>query len=384
MTINKLFKDIEEAINRLYGYSSKDVILIHHDDADGLSSGAILYKSLSDAGYNVKLVCIEKLMDQVIRYIHTTFKGKVIFYADIGSPHADVISRYNNSGSLVIILDHHDPSEATDKMVLNINPEFYGLEGEVDASGSVMAYLFSKYLDESNISLSKIALVGAQELPSQDGKLVKLVYEDVDKVGLDIDLKEMFKILQILGPVGYYEDGPKLGVKACLEGLTQDVMDKYRLLEERRRNANRRMLAILYRYGLRRGRYIQWFDSYNIYKGMGTKVIGSFCSYLSYQKRLVDQGKYIVGFMELPNIIPGLMELDGRWIKVSMRAPEKLRRLIELGEYPGIVDVLVDASEKVGGVGDGHKYAASAVIPYENRDSFLRKLDDAISMSLNK
>ena len=384
MTINKLFKDIEEAINRLYSYPSKDVILIHHDDADGLSSGAILYKSLSDAGYNVKLVCIEKLMDQVIRYIHTTFKGKVIFYADIGSPHADVISRYNNSGSLVIILDHHDPSEATDETVLNINPEFYGLEGEVDASGSVMAYLFSKYLDESNISLSKIALVGAQELPSQGGKLVKLVYEDVDKVGLDIDLKEMFKILQILGPVGYYEDGPKLGVKACLEGLTQDVMDKYRLLEERRRNANRRMLAILYKYGLRKGRYIQWFDSYNVYKGMGTKVIGSFCSYLSYQKRLVDQDKYIVGFMEMPNIIPGLMELDGRWIKVSMRAPEKLRRLIESGRYPGIVDVLIEASEKVGGVGDGHKYAASAVIPYENRDSFIHELDNAISESLGK
>ena len=384
MTINKLFKDIEEAINRLYSYPSKDVILIHHDDADGLSSGAILCKSLSDAGYNVKLVCIEKLMDQVIRHIHTTFKGKVIFYADIGSPHADVISRYNNSGSLVIILDHHDPSEATDETVLNINPEFYGLEGEVDASGSVMAYLFSKYLDESNISLSKIALVGAQELPSQGGKLVKLVYEDVDKVGLDIDLKEMFKILQILGPVGYYEDGPKLGVKACLEGLTQDVMDKYRLLEERRRNANRRMLAILYKYGLRKGRYIQWFDSYNVYKGMGTKVIGSFCSYLSYQKRLVDQDKYIVGFMEMPNIIPGLMELDGRWIKVSMRAPEKLRRLIESGRYPGIVDVLIEASEKVGGVGDGHKYAASAVIPYENRDPFIHELDNAISESLGK
>jgi len=82
--------------------------------------------------------------------------------------------------------------------------------------------------------------------------------------------------------------------------------------------------------------------------------------------------------MDMPNNIPGLMILEGNWIKVSGRAPEKIRKLISTGLYPGIVDVMVKVAEDVGGVGDGHKYAASIVIPREKKLDFIDYLNESI------
>lgn len=377
MSIDQLRDDILNAYNKLINWPTKDTLVIFHDDADGISSGAITYETLRRLGFNVKLVCIEKLMDQIIKYVHS-IEGKIIFYVDIGSPHADKISKVNNGRNLVIILDHHDPTKASDPLVFNINPEFYGMEGERDASGSIMTYIFSKTINPENTDLASIAVIGAEEIPGEPGKLILETMNDAERSSRKIDYKRMFKILQILGPVGYYQNGPIEGIKACLEGLSKKYEEKAKLLEEARRKANRQMLAILYKKGLNKTKHIQWFDSYNIFKGMGTKVIGTFCSFLSFQSKLVDPNRYILGIMPMPNEIPGLMKLRGNWIKISLRTPENLRRKIDVGRYPGLGDLIVGISEELGGTGDGHKYAASAAIPIDKKSAFITELDRAI------
>ena len=107
-------------------------------------------------------------------------------------------------------------------------------------------------------------------------------------------------------------------------------------------------------------------------------MIGTFCSYVSYERRLVDDENYIIGIMRMPNEIPGLMKLKGEWLKISGRAPRKIKEFIGRGVYPGIVDVMVAAAERVGGVGDGHQYAASVVIPADMKMDFLNYLDKEI------
>ncbi|RLE58186.1 MAG: hypothetical protein DRJ32_06890 [Thermoprotei archaeon] len=383
MSADKFMGDLSKACSRLMEWDRRDVLLVFHDDADGISSGAVAYEALRRKGFNVKLVCIEKLMDQVIGFIHEKYAGNVIMYVDIGSPHADKISKANAGRSLTIILDHHDPVPASDPLVYNLNPEFYGMEGERDASGSVVTYFFAKALDPSNIDLSSIALIGVHEIPGEITGLNLKAREDAEKSGRSMDTKKMFRLLQILGPVGYYNNGPFLGVKACLEGLSDDIVKFVEELEDRRKKANRRMLAILYRRGLNKTRYIQWFDTYNVYRGMGTKVVGTFCSFLSFQGRLVDPDKYILGFMTMPNEIPGLMELKGSWVKLSMRAPRKLRDRIEAGSYPGISEIVVNVAHEVGGIGDGHKYAASAVIPTGAKEEFLEIANSLIKAKIS-
>lgn len=362
------------ALKALLSYPSKDALLIFHDDADGIASGALAYIGLTKYGFNVKAVCIEKLMPQVIEHIHATNQGKVIFYVDIGSPHANVISKYNKGRNLTIILDHHDPTPSEDEYVLNINPEFYGLEGERDSSGSTVVYYFFRLSDESMKKHSLIALVGAEEIPEPRGELIKIVAEDAKGYKLS-DVKEMFRVLQVLGSVGYYKNGPLMGLKACVEGLTEDIKAIANQWEEQRKAANSRLLSILYKKGLNKLRYIQFFDSYDVFKGMGTKVLGTFASYLSYQGRLIDRDKYIIGFMDMPNEIPGLMYLKGTWTKVSSRVTDYLRAKIDANKYPSVNDVLVKSAEEVGGLADGHKHAASAVIPRDKQSAFLEAAD---------
>ena len=375
--IDSFMKSIDNAINMFKKYGSKDVLLIFHDDADGISSGAIAYKALKKKGYNVRLICIEKILPQILEYIHKK-KDKIIFYTDLASPHADKISKLNSSKNLVIILDHHDPTKSTDPLVFNINPELHGMTGERDASGSAVTYMFMKRLDESNIDLSPIALIGTKEIPGKIRGINLLVKKDAENIGINIDIDKYFKILQVIGPVGYYSDGPYLGIEACLEGLNERITNFYNELRERRMKANKRMLAILYRKGFNNTKHVQWFDSGNIFGGMGTKALGTFCSYISYMGKLVDPYKYIIGFMRMPKKIPGLMEIKGEWLKVSCRAPNILKRKIKIGSAPPIVDILIHASEKVGGIADGHSVAGSAVIPLDKKIEFIEYMDEYV------
>ncbi|MEM3872078.1 MAG: hypothetical protein QXE05_05920, partial [Nitrososphaeria archaeon] len=71
----------------------KNIYIVHHDDADGLASAAILKMAFERKKFNMKLVCLEKLFPIVVELLH---KNDVpIIYADLGSPHADLISLKN-------------------------------------------------------------------------------------------------------------------------------------------------------------------------------------------------------------------------------------------------------------------------------------------------
>lgn len=382
MDVEGLRRDLERAAG-LVRRRRGEALLVFHDDADGISAGAIAYEALRRAGWSVRPVCVEKLMDQVIRRVHEVAQDLVV-YVDIGSPHADRISEANRGRLPVIILDHHDPVEVNDPTVINVNPELHGLEGERDASGSVVTYLFAKVLDGGNRDLAPIAMVGLQEIPKPGGPLVEEVEGDARASGRKVDVRTTFRVLQVLGSAGYYRGGPAAGLRACIEGLSEEVVKMAERLEEERRRANRRMLAILRREGLRKLKHVQWFDSRGVFRGMGTKVIGTFCSYLSYQRGLVDQDKYLVGLMEMPGEIPGLMRLEGRWTKVSMRVPEGLRASVEAGRLPGLGELAARVARELGGVGDGHKFAASAVIPAGREREFLEAVDNYIESFVKK
>ena len=373
-----------EVAQKLKGF--KEALVISHDDADGLCSASITIEGLRRQGIKSKFFCLEKVYPEVLEKIHNE-RGRLIFYCDIGSSHSDLISRLNKSRNLVVILDHHEPSAVSDSKVFDLNLERFGFLGERDFSGATCCYFFFRTLDKKNVDLSYLALVGSLEIPTGLEGINKNVLEDALKSKI-VELKgkklivkkfstscnELFSMLQILGAVGYYKGGPELGVDLCLHGVTGEIRKIVKQLEELRKKANKKMLAILYKGGLEKSGKLQWFFSRNIYKGMGTKVIGQFCSFLSYQGRLIDQDKYLLGFMEVEDYIPGFGKLEKKYFKVSARAPRKLRESIEKGLNISVVELLKKASIKIGGIADGHQFAASAIIPKEKAREFLEEL----------
>ena len=150
------------------GSSKKTALLIHHGDADGVCAAAIVRLALERQGWKVGKVCLEKLFPEVLGKIHSREVG-VVIYVDLGSPHVDEISKANRGGRLVVILDHHDPIATRDPSIMNLNPEFWGVSGESDASSSTVAYLLAVDLNKLNEDSAPMAMVGSSELP---GKIV--------------------------------------------------------------------------------------------------------------------------------------------------------------------------------------------------------------------
>jgi len=386
MNYEEFGKRVRIAISELKKSKPKEITLVYHDDADGLCSGAIIKAALEREDYRVKAFCLEKTYPEVVEDVQKG-EGKTIFYSDIGSAHADFISEVNSSRNLTIILDHHDPMPSRDPRVFDLNLEHYGFQGETDFSGATCNYLFARALNEHNIDLSYLALVGSREIPGDYTGLNKVIFEDaqnnglvkvagkrIEIVKLGVRVDDLFAKLQILGAVGYYEGGPELGIQVCLEGINDRVKQKIEEWEEKRKSLNKQLIIRLYRERLRETPHIQWFDAGGMYKGMGTKVIGQFCSFLSYQTKLIKPDKYIMGFVDVPPEIPGWGKLKGELVKVSVRVPKSLHSLIDQGKMLRAVDLLLKTSKGFG-VADGHKYAANVVIPNDKKEILIKNAD---------
>jgi hypothetical protein len=273
-------------------------------------------------------------------------------------------------------------------MVFDLNLEHYGYEGDTEFSGATCNYLFARVLNKRNIDLSYLALVGSREISAGYEGLNKTVLEEAEQNGvvsvaghkititrLGVRVDDLFAKLQILGAVGYYNGGPEMGVQAALNGVTEDIKSKIDEWEEKRKKVNKRVMGWLYKQRLKETEFLQWFDTGNLYKDMGTKVIGQFCSFMSYQTRLIKPNKYILGFMNVQPEVPGWQgKLKGPLVKVSVRVPKELHDLIDKGKMQSAVDLIRKASEGFG-IADGHKYAANVVIPADKKDTLLKNAD---------
>ena len=373
--------------------SLKDSIIIHHDEADGLCYAALTKVSLEKLSLQTRLICVDKLYPEIVRDVEGGPR-RVVVYADIGSGHVEWLSMFNRSNNLILALDHHDTTEVNDPSVHNLNPELNGFSGEREACSATVAYLFAKAVDPSFINLAHLAIIGSNEIPGEIQGLNRIALEDGEKNGIvrrtqkgglrlessgkSLSPSRASTMLNVLGSVGYYRNGPEIGIKACIEGFDNDVLTEAERLEEERKNANQKLLNTIRQNGLSQLKNVQWFHARDNYKGMSGKVVGSFCSYLSYQG-LVNPGKYLIGMMNVPPDVPGWGRLPSSLVKVSGRAPQPLAKMIESGTRPPLSKILPDSCEKMGGFGDGHTVAASGVFPIGAEEGFLKMIDELAS-----
>ena len=383
-------------LNRLQATASavresgiREAVVLHHDEADGLTSAALTKLALSSLGLETRLICLDKLYPEVVEDIETD-RPRVVAYVDLGSGHIDWLIKANSARNLILVLDHHDTSSIQDPMLHNLNPELYGFSGERDASSATVSYLFCKTVDPGLSSYAHLATIGSLELPGETQGLNLIAVEDardqglvrdsgkgdlrIEAKGMNLTRTRASSLLNVLGSVGYYRNGPEMGIEACTTGFSEETIEQAKAFEEERKQANRNMLSRIKRDGLSQKKNIQWFHARDAYKGMGGKVVGSFCSYLRYQ-RVVNPVKYLIGMMNVSPDIPGWGRLPSSMVKVSGRAPQVLTRLIEKGTKPPLSKILPESCSKVGGFGDGHSVAASGVFPIGKEEMFLDEID---------
>src|SRR5512137_3004254 len=156
----QLINAMEQAIGEVRRWPEKTVQVFHHNDADGLTSGAILTRALEREGFKVRRSCLEKPYPAVLRKVFEQ-EGRLIVFADFAGRIAPLISELNRGRNLTLILDHHVAEAATDPMVHNLDPDLFGLKGDRDISGSTTCYLFAMELNPVNRDLAYVAAIGA-------------------------------------------------------------------------------------------------------------------------------------------------------------------------------------------------------------------------------
>ena len=66
----QLINDMEKAIEEVRQWPGKEVRVFHHNDSDGLSSGAILTRAFERAGCDIKRFCLEKPYPALLQKVY--------------------------------------------------------------------------------------------------------------------------------------------------------------------------------------------------------------------------------------------------------------------------------------------------------------------------
>lgn len=371
--IEELLKAMATAAEELDRWPSKNVSIFHHNDSDGLSSGAILKTAFERKGYQVERYALEKPYPALLRKIYER-QGAVVVFADFAGRIAPLISDLNGGRNLTLILDHHVAEPATDPKVHNLDPTLFGIRGDRDMTGSTTCYLFARVLDAGNVDLAPVAGIGAVgDKFFEDGRLVGQNREAVETAvsqgqmeivpqsfgerylirsgGKMMPCDELGDDLDVLGGAGYYGKGPDAGVAVCLEGVSpasEKLVAALKVVQERLFAAE---IEAIRRNGMIETPHIQWIDVKDRFAPMGVKMIGIFCEILIAQQ-LIDPDKYVAGFQVIPNQIPGFGPIAFNETKISMRASPRLEREIVAGRMPGLNTFLPEATGRLGGFSD--------------------------------
>jgi hypothetical protein len=388
--------------------AGNEVALVHHNDSDGLTSAAILQTAFARAGFAVHRICIERVHPPIVARIHDEFPA-TIFYVDLGAQAAPVISEANKGRRTTLILDHHHPHKPTDPKVLNIATEFYGMSGDMDISASTAAYFFALELDKANRDLAHVGVLGAVgDEHDREGGLVKenreALMNAVEQSQVRIDVNEKGKEVYSLtlfgdvtpmaplgiavttfGGVGYYADGPALGIRVCLEGFFPEAKRRLEELRQTQQTAYQKTTARLKRDGFWETKHIQWFTVGDDFSPMGVKIIGEYCWDIR-NEGFVNPEKYIVGFQNMATEVPGVGSFDWAQTKASMRLPTPLEHKVLIDRsMPGLGYVVPEAARQVGGSIDAcHDYTAATIVDVGKEEALIATMEELVQAKLSK
>jgi single-stranded DNA-specific DHH superfamily exonuclease len=397
----QLLNAMENSAHEVKQWPQKEVQIFHHNDSDGLTSGAILTTAFERADFKVQRSCLEKPYPKLLHKIYDQ-TGALIIFADFAGRIAPLLSDLNKSRNLTLILDHHVAKASTDPMVHNLDPDLYGLKGDRDISGSTTCYLFAKTLDASNGDLAHLAAIGAvgdeffvdgclagenrnaaAEAVKQ-GKLEIRKHETGERYYLNtsrglVACDELGAYLDTLGAAGYYQKGPDMGIKVCLEGATSESDQMLEKLQAIQHKAFEKEISKIQSDGLKKTANIQWFHVENRFAPMGVKMIGVFCDAIKNSED-VDPQRYVAGFQIIPNKIPGFGPMEFNEVKISMRVSAQIAAEIRANKKMGLNILLPEATNKLGGFSDAcHSLTAATTVAIGKEEALIEEMEKILS-----
>jgi hypothetical protein len=276
------------------------------------------------------------------------------------------------------------------------------MKGDRDISGSTTCYLFAHTLDPINKDLAYIAAIGAVgDEFFVDGCLVSdnrdVTLEAVKQGKMEIKKQELGEryylntpggqvpcdefgaYLDTLGAAGFYQNGPDMGVKVCLDWTTPESDQMLKKLKSIQSKAFEAEISKLKGGGLKKTANIQWFHVENRFSPMGVKMIGVFCDTIK-NADFIDPDRYVAGFQIIPDDIPGFGPVGMHDVKISMRVADPLIEEIRAGRKLGLDILLPEATGKLGGFSDAcHTLTAATTVAIGKEEQLIEEMEKILS-----
>ena len=444
---HSLLNRASEACDMLKEHIEKDSIIriISHNDADGISSAAVIANALAEEDVQFHTTIIPRLREDIVNQLRSE-KYDLFVFSDMGSP---FIKEFNSYKHDVIVADHHQVNDVeAESNVVHVNPHLFGIDGSKDLSGAGSTYLSIRDLDKKH--LAHLALVGAfGDMQGQDGfkGVNKLILDDAINSGT-LEIHEGLKIVSkssepIFKSLAYTFSPPLPGISGDLEGSREflermnlsygikftDLEDEEKdLLKDALVNINPAIFGDCYTVpkeipllrDLEEYAYILDACGKNKKQGLGLSIaLGekdqALDAALKLQRQYRDQivkglewvkkegaqqlnsiqylyseDKVLKSVMgTIASIAISVELLDGSKPVIGMSRFHKdvkisgrtTREMVAKGVNLG--RALQDSSNNFGGTGGGHDIAAGAMVPYESKDNFLHLVDEMVEYQLS-
>ncbi|MFH1260778.1 MAG: DHH family phosphoesterase [Candidatus Micrarchaeota archaeon] len=193
-------------------FSFNNPLIVHHYDADGLSSGAIVISSFVKKGKKYRNECIKKLDDDAIEKYA---REKELVFVDLGGGNKRV-----NELNDVIIIDHHQ-TDGIEKP--QANPMLHGIDGSDELSASGTAYLvFREHPD-----LAIVGAVGDMQWPLCGmNRIVLAEGETEGEIKTENEISFYGRYCRTLVQFLAYSDSPYIPGISYREEKAEDMLKK--------------------------------------------------------------------------------------------------------------------------------------------------------------
>lgn len=393
--MDKFKEEIKRVAKNFKAENPAEVILLHHNDTDGLTSGAILFQAFSRLGIKIKRFSLEKPYPEVLSHIldQVCTEKSVLVLADFGSGMLPMLSTLNVKRHKIYVLDHHKIEPVNDKNIVLLNGLSHGLTSH-QFSASALCYFFALALDFKNSDLSWLGALGALgDRFLVDSKLVglnaeaweKTVEQDkgekgsgyIFKLGQRIDSQKLIEALDAMGGVGYLRNGTESAISALCGSIDENF---FFVASQFISEMKEKFADYAATFKPIQSEHIEWFDLKDSFYPMGVKSVGLLCGALIDSGK-TDPRKYLAGFQRVPNSIPGLGTFEFNQSKVSMRVADPLKETILTGKAKSITDILFPATKAVGGFVDAsHPIAGATTVMVGKEAVLIEELERALEL----
>ncbi len=437
----KLLTTLSKAADIVRGH---DFIQVYsHYDADGVSSAAIVAKTLLRLGKEFRVTLFTTLNDRGVDIIRGCKAGCIII-TDLG---ASYIPQLDEMPFDVVVLDHHTIiSDA--KRICYANPHLYGIDGMTSGCGATMSLLFSVAVDEGNWDLVQIAFAGIagdrQHINGLSGLNTYLLSEGVKRGYIEEMPGSLIPSGDIMTELFLMTDPYVRGVTGNTEGVAALMRDAgisngrsyASLTEEERRKLSSLLAVKLASQGMlvssmnevARHRYhLKGLDMdaevlSSILNGCGRAGIGGMgiAAGMGDQKCL-SQGAEVTR-ESTAQMVASMVELDSKGLNqmehiqwfdtsdsgftgmlcgIAMQSignPDKPTIGLNMSNDPvnissrgmwcqldkgvDLAAAMRESCASVGGTGGGHKIAAGGSVPLDKIQQFLENLDSMIGRQI--